>query len=397
VIGGATTSQKHTAVKIAPAYDGVVIHVKDASRSVPVVEKLTRADGRAELDRENRAAQAEERAAFGRKRERNLVSLEEARKRRFATDWAAATIDRPAFLGVRSLFEVPLEELVPYIDWSPFFMTWELKGKYPRIFNDPVVGEEARKLFDHAQELLAKLIADRSPRANGVYGFFAANADGDDIVVYTDESRDRERLRLRTLRQQWEREGQKDFRALADYIAPRDSGRVDYVGAFAVTAGLGLDAIVAKYKAEHDDYNAIMAEALADRLAEAFAEMLHERARRDWGHGLEEKATKQDLIDEKYRGIRPAPGYPACPEHTEKGAIWDLLDVEATTGMKLTESYAMWPAASVSGLYFAHPQARYFAVDMITKEQVEDYARRKGWTPAEAERWLAPNLGYDPS
>jgi 5-methyltetrahydrofolate--homocysteine methyltransferase len=396
LIGGATTSQKHTAVKIAPAYHGPVIHVKDASRSVPVVEKLTRPEGRAELDRENRALQDEERAAFGRKRQRKLVSYEEARQRRFATDWDSVSIGWPSFLGTRVLRDVPLEEIVPYIDWSPFFMTWELKGKYPRIFDDPVVGAEARKLFDHAHELLTRLVRDRSLQAQGVYGFFPANAEDDDIVLYTDDSRGQELDRLHCLRQQWEREGQKDFRSLADFVAPVGSGRADYVGAFAVTGGVGADTLVRSFKAEHDDYNAILVEALADRLAEAFAEMLHERARRDWGHGLDEGLSKEDLIDEKYRGIRPAPGYPACPDHTEKAAIWELLDVESATGMKLTESFAMWPAASVSGLYFAHPQARYFAVDMITKDQVEDYARRKGWTMAEAERWLAPNLGYEP-
>jgi 5-methyltetrahydrofolate--homocysteine methyltransferase len=396
LIGGATTSAKHTAVKIAPAYKGPVVHVKDASRSVPVVDRLGRPADRIAFDAENRAAQEQERIAFGQKLERKLVPYEEALARRFSPSWSNYTPPVPAFLGRHVLRDVPLEEIVPYIDWSPFFLTWELKGKYPRIFDDPQMGEQARKLFDDARQLLSRIVRDGSVQARGVYGFFPAASDRDDIILYTGEDRASELARVHTLRQQWERQGQKSFRSLADYIAPLDSGKADYLGAFAVTGGIGLDALVARFRADHDDYNVILAEALADRLAEAFAEMLHRRARRDWGYGADEGLSNEDLIEEKYCGIRPAPGYPACPDHTEKANLWRLLEVEASTGMKLTESFAMLPAASVSGFYFSHPEARYFAVDMITREQVQDYAHRKGMTMVEVERWLSPNLAYEP-
>ncbi len=397
LIGGATTSAKHTAVRIAPAYSQPVIHVKDASRCVPVVDRLTKPDQRAELDRDNRAAQEHERENFLRRRQqRKLVPYSEALQRRFTIDWKAAEVARPSFLGTRVLRDVPLREIVPYIDWSPFFMAWELSGKYPRILSDAKVGEQARKLFADANTLLEEVVAKQQLTANGVYGFFPANADGDDIVVYTDETRTLERARFPMLRQQWEREGQTSFRSLADYVAPIASGIPDYLGGFAVTAGVGADELVKRFKAEHDDYNAIMAEALADRLAEAFAEMLHERARRDWGYGQTEKLSKGELIEERYRGIRPAAGYPSCPDHTEKATLWQLLDAQPATGVRLTESYMMWPASSVSGLYFAHPEARYFAVDTLTREQVESYAARKKMPLREVERWLAPNLGYDP-
>jgi 5-methyltetrahydrofolate--homocysteine methyltransferase len=395
LIGGATTSAKHTAVKIAPNYHATVIHVKDASRCVGVVDRLTRPEERHALDRDNRALQEREREAFAQRRQRKLVSYAEALQRRFQTDWQAVPIARPAFLGVKVLRDVPLAEIVPYIDWSPFFLAWELRGKYPMILDDPSVGREARKLLDDARRLLDDIVRQGWLQAHAVYGFFPANADGDDIIIWTDESRREQRLRLCMLRQQWEREGQKDFRSLADYVAPQDSGRPDYLGAFAVTAGHGADPLVARFESQHDDYNAIMTKALADRLAEALAEWLHEQARRDWGYGQEERLDKQELIEEKYRGIRPAPGYPACPDHTEKRKIWQLLDVEPATGIRLTESYAMTPAASVSGWYFSHPQARYFAVDLITKDQVQDYAARKGLPLAEVERWLAPNLAYE--
>jgi 5-methyltetrahydrofolate--homocysteine methyltransferase len=395
LIGGATTSAKHTAVKIAPAYHGTVIHVKDASRCVPVVDRLTRPEQRADLDRDNRAAQQREREAFSRRRQRKLVPYAEAVRRRFAIDWKASDIGRPSFLGVGALRDFPLGEIVPYIDWSPFFMTWEMSGKYPMILDDPRAGKEARKLFDDANALLREVVAKKLLTANGVYGFFPANSDGDDIVVYTDEGRTAERARFPMLRQQWEREGQTSFRSLADYVAPVSSGIPDYLGAFAVTAGAGADEVVKRFKADHDDYNAILVEALADRLAEAFAELLHERARQDWGYGKGEGLSKEDLIEERYRGIRPAAGYPSCPDHTEKATLWQLLDAQPATGIRLTESYAMWPAASVSGLYFAHPEARYFAVDLVTRDQVESYAARKKMPLREAERWLAPNLGYD--
>ena len=394
LIGGATTSSKHTAVKIAPSYDKPVVHVKDASRCVGVVDRLNRPEARAEIDRENRAMQDRERAAFARKTQRKLVPYAEALRRKFATDWDANPIAVPESLGVRTLRDYPLAELVPYIDWSPFFMAWELSGKYPKILSDPVVGSEATKLFNDARALLDRIVSRGELKANAVYGFFPANSHGDEIIIYTDESRTSERLRFHALRQQWERQGQKDFRSLADYLAPVSSGKADYLGAFAVTTGLGTDDLVKQFEADHDDYNSIMAKALADRLAEAFAELLHERARREWGYGREEGLSKDDLIHEKYRGIRPAPGYPACPDHTEKGTLWQLLPADEA-GIHLTESFAMHPAAAVSGFYFAHPEARYFAVDMITKDQVEDYAARKGMPLAEVERWLAPNLAYE--
>ncbi len=397
LIGGATTSAKHTAVKIASHYGGPVVHVKDASRSVGVVDRLNRPEARPEIDRENRAMQAKERAAFARKTQRKLVPYQEALARRYAPDWSTATIDRPGFLGARVLKDVPLGEIVPFIDWSPFFMAWELKGKYPAIFKDPVVGEVARKTFQEATALLDRIVAEKRLHANGVYGFFPANSDGDDIIIYTDETRSAERCRIHALRQQWEREGQKDFRSLADYLAPVASGRLDYLGAFALTTGDGAEELDRELEADLDSPGSIMSKALADRLAEGFAEMLHRRARVDWGYGRDESLTPVELIEERYRGIRPAPGYPACPDHTEKRTIWDLLGVENATGIWLTESLAMHPGASVSGLYFAHPGARYFAVDLITKDQVEHYAARKGMPLPEVERWLSPNLAYDPA
>lgn len=395
LIGGATTSAKHTAVKIAPCYDHTVMYVKDASRCVGVVEKLLRPEGRAELDRENRAAQERDREAFRKRRERKLVPYADALARRFQIDWQKSPMPRPSFLGTRVLRDFPLAEIVPYIDWSPFFMSWELKGKYPQIFDDPIVGNEAKDLFAKAQELLKQIVDGKLLQANAVYGFFPANGQGDDIILWKDDSRTEELARMPMLRQQWEREGQTSFRSLADYVAPVGSGVADYIGGFAVSAGFGSQELVLKYKAAHDDYNAIMVEAIGDRLAEAFAELLHERARREWGFGSAEKLSKEDLIEEKYRGIRPAAGYPSCPDHAEKGTLWRLLNVEENAGIKLTESYAMWPGASVSGLYFGRPEATYFAVDMITRDQVESYAQRKKMTVAEVERWLGPNLGYE--
>jgi len=396
LIGGATTSAKHTAVKIAPCYHETVIHVKDASRCVGVVDRLIRKEAKPNLDRENRAAQERDREAFKKRRERKLVSYADAVERRFQIDWPHSPMAKPAFVGTKAL-DVRLETLVAYIDWSPFFMAWELKGKYPGIFKDPHVGAEAKKVFDAANEMLRRFVAEKLIQARCVYGFFPANSDGDDIVVWTDESRAHERCRFPMLRQQWEREGQTSFRSLADYLAPVESTIADYLGAFAVSAGFGAHELVTRFKKEHDDYSAIMAEALADRLAEACAEWLHERVRREWGFGADEKLSKDELIDEQYRGIRPAFGYPSCPDHTEKRTLWTLLDAAKQTGMTLTESYAMWPAASVSGLYFAHPEARYFAVDLITRDQVESYAHRKGMSVAEVERWLAANLAYETS
>jgi 5-methyltetrahydrofolate--homocysteine methyltransferase len=395
LIGGATTSAKHTAVKIAPGYHETVLHVKDASRCVGVMERLMNRDQKPAFDRENREYQAKERESFAKRRQRRLVPYTEAVQRRLAIDWQTSPIAVPAFLGKQVLREFPLAAIVPYIDWSPFFMAWELSGKYPMILTDRKVGKEASKLFADAQKLLEQIVEQRLLTAHAVYGFYPANAEGDDIVVFTDESRSKELLRFHTLRQQWEREGTTCFRSLADYVAPFASRRADYLGGFAVTTGIGTEELVQRFEADHDDYNAIMTKALADRLAEALAELLHERARRDWGYGKDEQLSKEDLIAEKYRGIRPAPGYPACPDHTEKRTLWNLLGVEEATGIRLTESCAMWPAASVSGLYFSHPEARYFAVDMITKDQVEDYARRKHMPIADVERWLAPNLAYE--
>jgi 5-methyltetrahydrofolate--homocysteine methyltransferase len=396
LIGGATTSAKHTAVKIAPAYSAEVVHVLDASRCVGVVEKLINPETRPKLDADNRRLQAQLVESHAKRQEATLVPYADALAKRFATDWATVDIPTPEFTGARIVKDLPLSELRPYIDWSPFFLTWELKGKYPRILQDPQLGEAARKLFQDAEELLDRLIGEKLLTARGVYGFWPAASQGDEIIVYSDDRRHTEACRFQALRQQWERKGQDVFYSLADFVAPVDSGRKDYVGAFAVTAGHGCDELAARFNRDLDDYNSILVKSLADRLAEAFAEYLHARARREWGFGHDERLTSDELIAEKYRGIRPAPGYPAQPDHTEKRTLFELLDAEATVGIKLTEHFAMHPAASVSGLYFAHPAARYFAVDRITRDQVEDYARRKGMSVSEVERWLAPNLGYEP-
>ena len=395
LIGGATTSARHTAVKIAPKYSGNVVYVADASRAAGVVEKLINPTSREAFGKANRVAQARDVENFKSRQQTTLIAYATACERRWTTDWATAPIDTPEFIGVRPLEQVPLEELIPFIDWSPFFMSWELRGKYPMIFHDPVVGEEARKLHVDALTMLDEIVRTDALVARGVYGFFPANSEGDDLVLFTDETRTTELGRVHTLRQQWERKGQGAFHALADFVAPRDSGRADYVGAFACTSGHGCDELCRRYDREHDDYSSIMAKALADRLAEAFAEWLHAKARREWGYGRMEELCPDQLIAEQYRGIRPAPGYPACPDHTEKQSLFALLDAERVAGMTLTESFAMMPAASVSGLYFAHPESRYFAVDRITRDQVESYAARKGMPVAEIERWLAPNLGYD--
>ncbi len=397
LIGGATTSAKHTAVKIAPCYDHCVAHVLDASRSVGVVEKLISAENRPLFEAENQKLHEQMIASYEKRQAVTLLPFAEAKEKRFTCDWAKFDIAEPAFTGTQVLEDFSLAKLRDSIDWSPFFQTWELKGKYPRIFEDEYVGAEAKRLFDEAQVLLQQIIDEKLLRAHGVYGFWPANSDGEDIVVFTDENRTTEKCRFHGLRQQWERKGQGTFYSLADFVAPIDSGRADYLGAFAVTTGVGCDELATKFDAEHDDYNSILTKALADRLAEAFAESLHQRARRDWGFGKDEGLSNEELIAEKYRGIRPAPGYPAQPDHTEKKILFNLLEAEKHTGIKLTESFAMHPAASVSGLYFGHPESRYFAVDRITREQVEDYAQRKAMSVAEVERWLGPNLGYEPS
>jgi 5-methyltetrahydrofolate--homocysteine methyltransferase len=396
LIGGATTSAKHTAVKIAPHYQEPVVHVLDASRCVGVVESLCSDEQKPRYVGDNFKLQEELRASYE-ARQVKLVPYAEARSKKFSTDWESVRVDRPSFIGARVLKNYSIEKIAKYIDWSPFFMAWELKGKYPKIFEDSYVGEEAKKLFDDANKMLFDCIVQNQLTADAVYGFWPAASDGDDIVLYVDESRTKELTRFHFLRQQWERKGQTDFRCLADYVAPIDSGRQDYLGAFVVTAGHGADEVAKKLEKEHDDYSAIMVKAVADRLAEAFAELMHEQARLDWGYGVEERLSNEQLIDEAYRGIRPAPGYPACPDHTEKRILFDLLDAEQQIGVKLTESCAMWPAASVSGFYFGHPNARYFAVDRVTQDQIESYAKRKGMSMREVERWLSPNLGYEPS
>jgi 5-methyltetrahydrofolate--homocysteine methyltransferase len=397
LIGGATTSRQHTAVKIAPEYGRPVVHVLDASRAVDVVASLLNPSAKPVFDRANRAEQERIREQHGALKRRPLVSCEDARARA-----PRPTFDRmptPAFTGAQ-VIDVPLEDIVPFIDWTFFFSAWELKGRFPSILDHPRYGKAARELYEHAKTLLDRIVRERLLTARGVYGFWPANSQGDDIVLYDPRlqasgSGLQELLRFNMLRQQEETGDGRPYRSLADFVAPRDSGRVDFIGAFAVTAGLGADDLVAAFERDHDDYHAIMAKALADRLAEAFAEYLHARARGDWGYGANERLTSDDLIAERYRGIRPAFGYPACPDHSEKRKLFDLLQAHRA-GIELTESCAMLPAASVSGLYFAHPEAKYFTVGRIGRDQVEDYARRKGVSVTEAERWLTPNLAYEP-
>lgn len=396
LIGGATTSKKHTAVKIAPQYEHIVVHVRDASRSVGVVGELLTPESRERFAIQNREEQQQARLSFAKKQSLPLEPYHKAVERRFSCDWPQIDIPQPASLGIHILKNFSLEQLVPFIDWSPFFRAWELHGSYPSILQDPDIGQTAQELFDHAQSMLREIIAHNKLQAHGIYGFFPANSDGDDILVYTDNTRSTLLTRFHTLRQQRGR-ADSPLYALADFVAPTHSQRPDYIGAFCVCAGFGTDEMVALYEADHDDYNAITAKALADRLAEAFAEYLHKRVRDEWGYGKQEDLNNDDLIHERYRGIRPAPGYPACPDHTEKRTLFDLLHVEDSIGVHLTESFAMFPTAAVSGLYFAHPDSRYFAVGSINKDQVADYAQRKGMSISQVEQWLAPNLGYDPN
>jgi 5-methyltetrahydrofolate--homocysteine methyltransferase len=395
LIGGATTSRAHTAVKIAPHYSEPVVHVLDASRAVPVTTSLLSDEGKATFVAEHRAEYERLRKVHASPKQK-VVSLDVARKRRTPIEWRAEDLSVPSFSGVRVLNDFPLATLREFIDWTPFFHTWELKGVYPRILDDERQGEQARQIFADANALLDKMIAENPISARGVYGFFPANAVGDDVELYADLSRKEVRETFHFLRQQAHKEGNEPCRSLADFVAPKATGLSDYIGAFAVTSGIGLKELCDRFRAEHDDYNAIMAEAIADRLAEAFAECLHQRVRAEWGYGRNEAWSIDDLIHEKYRGIRPAAGYPACPDHTEKGLLWRLLDVEANTGMQITESFAMWPGSSVSGLYFAHPESRYFSLGRIDRDQVADYAARKGMSLAEVERWLGQNLNYEP-
>jgi 5-methyltetrahydrofolate--homocysteine methyltransferase len=396
LIGGATTSRAHTAVKIAPNYSEPVVHVLDASRAVPVTSSLLSDDGKAAFVAQHRADYEAVRKAHSSPRQKG-VSLEIARTRRTPIEWRAEDIPIPEFTGVRVLDKFPLTTLREFIDWTPFFHTWELKGVYPRILEDEKQGAQARQIFAEANTLLDSIIEKNLITARGVYGFFPANTVGDDVELYSDCKRDKVLERFHFLRQQANREGSEPCRSLADFIAPKKTGLRDHLGAFAVTSGIGLKELCDFFKAENDDYNAIMAEAVADRLAEAFAECLHKQVREEWGYGRKEGLSNADLIQEKYRGIRPAAGYPACPDHTEKGPLWRLLDVKTNTGMVITESFAMWPGSSVSGLYFAHPESRYFSLGKIERDQVADYHERKGMSMAEVERWLGPNLNYDPT
>ncbi|HUZ07371.1 MAG TPA: methionine synthase [Candidatus Paceibacterota bacterium] len=397
LIGGATTSKAHTAVKIAPNFNQPVVHVLDASRAVPVASKLISAEHKPKFAAQIREEYDRVRATHS-SQTAKLLALGDARKN--APTLKYDDLAKPEFTGSRAI-EPSLSGLVDFMDWTPFFHTWELRGVYPKILQHEKHGEEARKLFADAQKLLEQIVGQKLIRPKAVYGFFPANRVGDDVELYTDDSRSKVLTTFHFLRQQIEKGDSTPNWCLADFIAPKSGAGVspalrDYLGAFAVTSGHGLKELVEKFKAEHDDYNAIMAEALADRLAEAFAEFLHKRVREEWGFGKTEKLTTDDLIEEKYRGIRPAAGYPACSDHTEKGILWQLLDVEKNAGIKLTESFAMWPGSSVSGLYFAHPESKYFAVGKLGRDQVLDYHLRKGMTLQEVERWLGPWMNYDP-
>ncbi|QQL49029.1 methionine synthase [Mucilaginibacter ginkgonis] len=396
IVGGATTSRIHAAVKIAPNYSGAAIHVLDASRSVTVCSSLMNAEQRQPYIKSVKLEYDKAREAHANKRnDKRFASIEEAREQKFKINLNSAIAPKPSFLGTKTFASYPLEELIDYIDWTPFFHTWELRGSYPKIFNDPYVGAEAKKLYDDAQVLLNRIVKEKLLHANGVIGFWPANSAGDDIELYTDENRTQLLSRIHTLRQQGEKVKGEPYYALADFIAPKQSGVADYFGGFAVTTGIGCDELVAEFEADHDDYNSILAKALADRLAEAFAEKMHELVRREyWGYAKDETLDNLQLIKEEYQGIRPAPGYPACPDHTEKTTLFDLLKAEDEAHMYLTESLAMMPAASVSGFYFAHPQSRYFGLGKIGKDQVDDYAKRKEMSIDTVERWLGPNLNY---
>jgi 5-methyltetrahydrofolate--homocysteine methyltransferase len=399
LIGGATTSPAHTSVRIAPEYHSPVVYVKDASRAVGVCQALVTPAKRAGFAAQVAAEHERRREQHaGRRVKGPELSLERARENRRQIDWSAYSPPRPAFLGTRAFADYPLGELLPYIDWMPFFNAWEFAGRFPEILTDPVVGEAASQLYADGRRLLRRVVEERWLAARAVVGFYPANSVGDDVEVYTDESRSEVLARLCFLRQQKTKPDGQPHECLADFVAPRASGKADYVGAFAVTAGIGIEAPLERFAGAHDDYSSILLKALADRLAEAAAEHFHERVRRElWGYARGESLSNRDLIEETYRGIRPAPGYPACPDHTEKAKLWELLDAERQTGITLTESFAMYPTAAVSGWYLAHPDSRYFALGKIAQDQVQDYARRKGLSLGEAERWLAPNLGYEPA
>src|SRR5262245_14157582 len=398
LIGGATTSRVHTAVKIHPNYRrGQAVYVTDASRAVGVVGSLMSRQVRGGYIADIRTEYARIAAAHARGEEgKQRLSLKDARANALKLNWSGNEVpERPSFLGTRVLDDYSIAELVPYIDWTPFFATWELSGKFPRILEDEKFGAAARSLYDDARAMLEKIMAEHWFRANAVFGFWRANAEVDDICIYADDARDKPAAVLHSLRQQLSKREGRPNTALSDFIAPRSSGLEDYIGGFTVTAGIGEDEVAERFKRANDDYSAIMVKALADRLAEAFAERLHQRVRREfWGYAADENLSNEQLIAEKYRGIRPAPGYPAQPDHTEKGMLFRLLDSERI-GVRLTESFAMWPGAAVCGLYFSHPQSAYFGVGKIERDQVEDYAKRKEWSINECERWLAPILNYD--
>jgi 5-methyltetrahydrofolate--homocysteine methyltransferase len=399
LIGGATTSPAHTAVKIEPRYEGPVIYVKDASRSVGVAQALVEPGTREEIIKKTRRDNARRREQHAnKKRLAPQLSLDQARSRKHAINWDGYVPPTPTFIGNRVFDSIDLAVLRDYIDWMPFFNAWEFHGKFPQILNDATVGEAASSLFSDATAMLDRIIDEKWLKARAVVGFHPANSiDHDDVLVYADEERETIAHHLVHLRQQRAKAAGQAQWCLADYIAPAGHGHADYIGAFAVTAGIGIDEHVARFEKDHDDYSAIVLKALADRLAEALAEYMHHRTRREfWGYAADEQLSNAELISEQYRGIRPAPGYPACPDHTEKGTLWKLLDVEASIGLQLTDSYAMFPTAAVSGFYFSHPEARYFAVGKVAHDQVASYARRKGFSLEEAERWLAPNLGYEP-
>ncbi len=396
LIGGATTSKAHTAVKIAPSTNSPVIHVNDASRAVGVVGNLLQSDKREPYILKIREEYEAFKVKFlSRSTSKEYVPIATARSQKLQLDWGSFIPVKPKKLGFHTL-EVSLETLVPYIDWSPFFRSWDLHGKYPQVLSDPVVGTQAQSLFDDAQEMLKKITEEKWLKAKGRYGLFPVNADGDDIETYSDETRQNLSARWVTLRQQLKKTAGQPYRALADYIAPKEQGYADYMGAFCVTTGFGVEERAKAFEKENDDYNSILLKALADRLAEAFAEYLHFKIRTDfWGYAPEETLSNEELIKENYKGIRPAPGYPACPDHLEKNTIWDLLQVEQTLGVTLTESMAMWPASSVSGYYFAHPEARYFGLGKIKRDQLASYATRRKCTISEAEKWLRPNLAEE--
>ena len=400
LIGGATTSPAHTAVKIEPNYDGPVIYVKDASRAVGVAQALTEPDTRAELVKKTRADNARRRERHaGKSRLTPQVGLQDARANKFQTEWTAYTPPKPVFTGCKVFDDIDLAVLKDYIDWMPFFNAWEFHGKFPAILSDRVVGDAARTLFSDASVMLDRIVNEKWLQARAVLGFFPANSvDHDDVRVFADEQRSEELIRLCHLRQQRTKPGGQAHNCLADFVAPVESQTEDFVGGFAVTAGIGIDEHVKRFEADHDDYSSILLKALADRLAEALAEYMHQRVRKEfWAYDEAESLSNEDLISEKYRGIRPAPGYPACPDHTEKEKLWKLLDVESAIDLRLTDSFAMFPTAAVSGFYFSHPEAKYFSVGQLSRDQVESYAERKGMSVADAERWLAPNLGYDPA